>query len=126
MGRDITHDVNQVNEYSHSFNAMLKTIKENCSPLNIRIFNSCPELVVKSMKVCEDNADKYDDYARNILCFSMLAAFGICFPTVRIAYGTSHHSINPSESFGRISEGFLLYTSRSFHHASLPISRQLH
>lgn len=100
MGKNIVRSVTEQNEHSNEFNAMLKTIRENCPPLKTRVINSLPGLVIKSMRVCEENTDKYDDYARNILYFSMLASLGICFPTVRITYGTSHFSINPSVIIG--------------------------
>lgn len=55
-----------------------------------------PLLLKKSMVIYYDNRQRYSSRVHDMLLMGMLTVFGMCFPTVRLAYGTDMFSLNIS------------------------------
>lgn len=55
-----------------------------------------PLLLQKSMAIYDDNRHRYNSRVHDMFLMGLLTVFGMCFPTVRLAYGTDMFSLNIS------------------------------
>lgn len=87
------------NSGSTTYRQTLKMIEENCKTLRF-VSDDFPELLDKCRELYVKNSKMLDEHARDMLLLSCITALSICFPTVRLPYGTSRYSINISMLFG--------------------------
>lgn len=83
-----------------TYGSLLGMIKRHCKALDLSPDVELPSLLARCMVLYEMNKAMYDANARDILLLSCLVSLGICFPTVRLPYGSKRYSIAPSLVIG--------------------------